>query len=181
LGFGVAILSPYINLYFHEKFLVSDRTLGFIFSMKSLITGLGLMFVPKLERIFRNRIKVVVFSQLLGGISLLLLGFSPGLLLVIIGFLLSGIFLILPIPVMNAYSMEQVEETQQATLSSVQELSWQASWGIGPFISGILQDRRGFSPVFLLSFGATCFSAVMHDYFFRKSDQQLFVKTVHQE
>ena len=179
LGFGVAILSPYINLYFHEKFLVSDRTLGFIFSIKSLITGLGLMLVPKLERIFCNRIKVVVFSQLLGGISLLLLGFSPGLLLAIIGFLLSGIFLIIPIPVMNAYSMEQVEETQQATLGSVRELSWQASWGIGPYISGILQDRRGFSPVFLLSFGAACFSAALHDYFFRSSDQQLFVKTVH--
>lgn len=171
LGFGVAILSPYMNLFFHEKFFVSDRTLGLIFGVKSLMTGLGSMMVPKLERIFRNRIKMVAFSQFLGGISLLVMGFSPGLPLAIFGFLLGGVFLLIPIPVMNAFSMEQVDESQQATLGSVRELSWQASWGIGPYISGILQDRQGFSPVFVLSVCTACFSAALHNHFFRKSDQ----------
>lgn len=172
-GFGVSILFPYINLFFNEKYLVSDQTLGVIFSLKALLTGLGAMIVPRLVRTINSRIKVVVFSQLLGGTFVLLMGFSPVLPLAVLGFLLGGGFLNTPIPLVEAFSMEQVDEDQRATLGSIREFSWQTSWSVGPYASGLLQDRTGFSPVFILTFGAICLSAVMNNLFFLKKEQQL--------
>jgi MFS family permease len=174
-GFGVAILSPYINLFFHETYQVSDQTLGVIFSLKALFTGLGAMLIPRMVKVFNCRIKLVVFSYFIGALLLLVLGFPPVLPLAVFAFLGVGVFLNAPIPLMNAFSMEQVGEDKRATLGSIRELSWQISWGIGPYVSGVLQVRGGFSPVFLLSFGAVCLSAAMTKFFFVKKEQEVSV------
>jgi predicted MFS family arabinose efflux permease len=44
--------------------------------------------------------------------------------------------------------MEQVAEREQATVNSVKELAWQMGCLVGPIVSGIVQERYGFSPLF---------------------------------
>jgi predicted MFS family arabinose efflux permease len=55
-------------------------------------------------------------------------------------------------PLLDAFSMEQVDESQQGTVNSVRNLAWQFGWAVGPFLSGLVQERYGFSPLFV----ATC-------------------------
>lgn len=171
-GFGVAILTPYMNLYFDEKFQVSPQALGGIFSVKALFTGVAAFLMPRLVQKMGGRIRVVFIFLFLGGISRLVLGFSSALELAVGAFLLSSIFSSTPIPLVEAFSMEQVDKCQRATLGSVRELSWQASWSIGPYLSGSLQDRFGFSPVFVLSFIAIWLAALMNQVFFEKREKQ---------
>lgn len=170
-GLGVALLTPYMNLFFDEKFQISPQTLGDIFSMKALFTGAAAMLVPRLAQSSGSRIKIAVFSQFLGGISWLVLGFSPNFSLAVSGFLLGGVFLNTPVPLMEAFSMDQVQERQRATLVSIRELSWQAGWGGGPYLSGSIQEHFGFSPIFMLSIATMWLTAVMNHLFFRNIEK----------
>jgi predicted MFS family arabinose efflux permease len=175
-GFGVAIISPYINLFFHEEFSVSDQTLGIIFALKALFTGLFSLMVPMSMRIIKDRIKAVSISQLLGGIFALVLGLAPILPVAIFGFLLGSVFLNTPIPLLNAFSMEQVSENQRATLGSIREISWQLGWVAGPYSAGMLLDKYGFIPVFLTAFIAFGMSALLLPKFFRRLEQNNLVR-----
>lgn len=52
-------------------------------------------------------------------------------------------------PLYNAFSMEQVSETEQGTLNSLLTLSWNTGWALMPMVSGVIQARYGFSPIFI--------------------------------
>ena len=49
-------------------------------------------------------------------------------------------------PLYNAFCMEQTPEHQQGTASSFLNIAWQVGWSVGPYISGVVQERYGFSP-----------------------------------
>jgi MFS family permease len=170
-GFGVAMISPYINLLFHDKFMVADGNLGSVFALKALFTGLGSLMVPRIVRKFKGRIHVVSVSQLLGGIFVLVLGFSPILSTAVFGCLLGGVFLNTPIPLLNAFSMEQVAEQQRATLSSVREFAWQTGWVAGPYIAGRMLDGYGFTPLFVTSFVIISVTAILTLQFFYRHEK----------
>jgi predicted MFS family arabinose efflux permease len=34
-------------------------------------------------------------------------------------------------------------------LSSVLNIAWQVGWGVGPFLSGLVQETYGFTPLFI--------------------------------
>lgn len=170
-GFGVAVLNPYLNIYFDGKFQISPQTLGVLFSLKSLFTGLAAFGLPRLVRRSGSRIRIAVFAQVMGGLSRLVLGFSPNLGLAAGAFIIGGVFLTTPMPLIEAFSMEQVKDRQRATLVSIRELSWQFSWGIGPYLSGGLQEHSGFSPVFVFSFAATCLASALNQVFLGKKEK----------
>jgi MFS family permease len=170
-GLGIALLTPYMNLYLDEKFQVGPQTLGRIFSLKALFTGLVALLIPRLVEKSGSRIKIAVFFQFMGGVFWLLLGFAPGFSAAVCGFLFGGIFLNTPIPLIETFSMEQVKERQRATLVSIRELSWQTSWGVGPYLSGSLQEHFGFSPIFALSVAAIWLTSIMNNIFFGKTEE----------
>jgi len=52
-------------------------------------------------------------------------------------------------PLYTAFSMEQVPEREQGTVNSLLYTAWTLGWAVGPYISGIVQQRMGFSPLFI--------------------------------
>jgi predicted MFS family arabinose efflux permease len=52
-------------------------------------------------------------------------------------------------PLYHAFTMEQIPEGEQGTVNSVIELGWQAGWAVGPYISGVVQEKYGFAPLFI--------------------------------
>ena len=54
-------------------------------------------------------------------------------------------------PLWDAFVMEQVEEDQQATVASIQRFAWEFGWATAPFISGIIQENWGFTPLFIIT------------------------------
>ena len=67
--------------------------------------------------------------------------------------------------------MEQVKDRQRATLVSIRELSWQISWGVGPYLSGSLQAHFGFTPIFVFSFATACLASALNQIFFGKREK----------
>jgi MFS family permease len=149
IGLGAAILIPYMNVFFHDRFDLPDATLGILFSLLALSTGLGSLLAPRLVRWLGGKIPAVVFTQSLSLVFLLLLGFSPYLWLASLGFLLRGTLMNMAAPLYHAFALEQIRESEQGIVNSVLELAWNIGWAIGPYVSGVVQQSAGFTPLFI--------------------------------
>lgn len=149
IGFGAAILIPYMNVFFREKFAISDQRLGILFSVSALLTGVGSLVGPRLALNLGGKIRAVVITQGLSLIFLLVVGFSPFLWFAAAGFLLRGMLMNMASPLYSTFAMEQVQEAERATVNSIKEMAWTIGWSVGPYISGLVQERYRFTPLFL--------------------------------
>jgi MFS family permease len=173
IGFGAAILMPYINLFFSERHAVSDQTLGVFFSISALLTGVGSIIGPRLAGNLGSKIRAVVYTQSASLLFLLLMGFSPLLGVAVFGFLARGVLMNMAVPLYSAYCMEQVAEREQGTVNSVKELAWQVGWAVGPYISGLVQQAYGFTPLFITTAVLYAAAIVFTWLFFAGKDVQL--------
>lgn len=171
IGFGAAILIPYMNVFFSYKFDISDQSLGILFALSSLFTGIGAFIGPRLALSMGTKIRAVVLSQWLSLIFMLILGFSPFFELAAAAFLIRSALMNMSVPLYDAFSMEQVRELEQATVTSVKETAWQLGWTFGPYISGLVQESHGFSPLFIATSILYAAATSLIWIFFRNSEQ----------
>jgi len=167
IGFGAALMVPYLNLFLVEKFSVSEQTLGTLFSISALITGTGTLLSPWLVQRLGTRIRALVMTQGTSLLFLLMLGFSPWLGMAVIGLWGRNALMNMAQPLFNAFSMEQVAENEQGTLNSMLSLSWQTGWAIMPVVSGFIQENFGFAPIFITTSILYGFSTFMIWSFFK--------------
>jgi MFS family permease len=149
IGFGAAILIPYMNVFFKDKFAISDSLLGLLFSLSSLSIAIGALFGPALTTRLGGKIRTVAFTQLGSVIFMLMIGFVPSIWIAGFAVLVRSALMNMSSPLYSAFCMEQTPEHQQGTASSVLNIAWQVGWSVGPYISGIVQERYGFSPLFI--------------------------------
>ena len=149
IGFGAAILIPYMNVFFKDRFAISDSLLGIIFSLSSLFIGIGSLIGPRLTVQLGGKIRTIAFTQLSSVIFMLMLGFIPSLWVAGIAFLFRAALMNMSAPLYNAFCMEQTPEHEQGLVSSVLNIAWQAGWAVGPFLSGLVQQTYGFAPIFI--------------------------------
>ena len=148
-GFGAAILIPYLNVFLRSKFDISDNLLGLIFSLASLMVFTGSMITPWLVRVTHSRIIPTVATQAASILFLFTLGFSPFLWLAAVSLLLRNVLMQMSSPLIENFAMLVSEPQEQGVISSVRGIGWQTGQAIGIFISGLVQTRFGFSPLFI--------------------------------
>ncbi len=149
IGLGAATLVPYFNVFFSERFQMGDSTLGILFSLGALLTGIGCIIGPRLVGNLGGKIRTVVLGQGASLGFLLLIGFSPWPWLAVIGFLARGALMNMVAPLFDAFALEQSREAEHGAVNSIRNLAWNVGWAVGPYVSGIVQQRYGFSPLFV--------------------------------
>jgi MFS family permease len=149
IGLGAAILVPYFNVFFAERYQMSDSMLGILFSAGSLLTGIGCIIGPRLVGNLGGKVRTVVLGQGASLVFLLLIGFSPWPWLAVIGFLVRGALMNMVAPLFDAFALEQSHESEHGAVNSIRNLAWNVGWAVGPYISGVVQQRWGFSPLFV--------------------------------
>lgn len=149
IGFGAATLVPYFNVYFAEHYRMSDAALGILFSLGSLVTGVACIIGPRLVGNLGGKIRTVVTGQTVSLLFLLAIGFSPWPWLAVLGFLVRGALMNMVAPLFDAYALELTPESEHGAVNSVRNLAWNVGWAVGPYISGVVQQRWGFSPLFI--------------------------------
>jgi MFS family permease len=149
VGSGAAILIPYMNVYFRDRYAITDGSLGLLFSFSALLTGIGSLIGPRLAGNLGSKIRAVVLTQAFSLVFLLMVGFSPYLGLAGIALLLRGMLMNMAVPLFSAFAMEQAPEQDQATVNGVKEIAWQIGMVFGPYISGVVQEVYGFTPLFI--------------------------------
>ena len=149
IGFGAAILIPYMNVFFKDRFDISDSLLGILFSLSSLLIGVGSIVAPHLSTRLGGKVRAVTATQFASLLFLLTAGFSPFLWLSAIGFLMRAALMNMSAPLYSAFCMEHTPEHQQGFVNSLLNLSWNIGWAVGSYISGVVQERYGFPPLFI--------------------------------
>jgi predicted MFS family arabinose efflux permease len=96
-----------------------------------------------------GKIRMVVLFESASVVFLLLLGFSPWLWLAVIGYLVRGMLMNMVSPLFDAFSLEHSLASEHGAVTSIRNLAWNVGWAVGPYISGVVQQRWGFTPLFI--------------------------------
>jgi MFS family permease len=151
ISMGAAILIPYMNLFFKETYPITDKTLGTLFAVSSVITGVATLASPVLAARW-GRIFWV------SGIS----------------FWIRAALMNMGNPLYNAFAMEQFAERERATISGLMGMSWNIGWTVGPFLSGYMQAHPsiGFPPIFVITCTLYVVASILEKAFFQRLDDQ---------
>jgi MFS family permease len=173
ISMGAAILIPYMNLFFKETFPISDGTLGTLFAVSSVVTGIATLASPLLADRW-GRIRALVFTQLTSVPFLLTIGFAPIFWVAGAAFWVRAALMNMSNPLYEAFAMEQVPAPERATVSGLMGMSWDIGWTVGPYISGTMQAHPniGFKPIFVITCLLYAVAAILVKVFFQRLDDR---------
>ena len=153
--------------YLHKKL---DPRIRGLFS--SLLVGIGSLAAPHLSTKMGGKIRAVVSTQLSSLVFLLLIGFAPTLWISSIGYLLRTALMNMAAPLYSAFCMERTPLQHQGFVNSCLSLSWNVGWAVGPYVSGVVQQRYGFAPLFITTALLYGLAIVFTWVFFRRTEEE---------
>lgn len=157
IALGAGLLIPYLNVFFKERFRISDSLLGMTFAVSQLLMGGATLIAPILAERW-GKIRTIVFTQLASLPFLMALGFVPVLPVAIGAFWLRATLMNMAGPLYTAFAMERVRENERGTVGAMIGVTYSVGQSLGPGISGVIQSQFGFSPLFVTT-GVTYLTA----------------------
>jgi MFS family permease len=166
---GAALLIPYLNLFFKQRFDVSDALLGLIFAGQGIVVGLAALAGPLISARI-GKIRTVALTQALSIPFLLALGFAPFLAAAAGAALVRAALFNMGSPLYDAFAMERTEESARPTVIGLINGAYSIGYLAAPLISTWVQERYGFAPLFATT--AICYVlAVAANYWFFVRDE----------
>lgn len=150
VSLGAGLLVPFLNLYMKQTFVLSDGTLGFLFAVADLCTGLVLLVAPLLGERW-GEVGGTAITQVATAPFLMALGFVPVLPVAVAALWGQAGLMHAGTPLYSAFTMEQVKPEQRGTVSSLRNMAWTFGRAAGQSLSGLVQVRWGFEPLFTAS------------------------------
>jgi MFS family permease len=145
---GAGLFMPFMNIFFRVVHHQPDPVIGNVLAWGALAMGVGLLIAPPIaERI--GKIQLVVITQGLSIPFLVMLGYAPWFWMSALAHYVRLSLMNMGGPVYNAYVMENVEPRSRAMVASLTSMAWNFGWAFSPSISGWLQVKYGFGPVYL--------------------------------
>ncbi|MBX5456537.1 MAG: MFS transporter [Thermogemmatispora sp.] len=151
MGEGAVI--ALIQLFFVLRFSLLPGALGLIFTISGLAGGLFSLTAPLFVHRWR-KIKIITTVMYTSAPLMLLIGYSPILLVAVLGEYTRSFLRLLIEPVYTAFAMEQVSERYRGRLSGFYSMTWSIGYSLGPTVAGWLQTYVNLSAAFL--FAAVC-------------------------
>jgi MFS family permease len=148
ISFGAAALILYLNLFFKQRFDLSDSAVGRILALLGISTGLAALAGPAISTRI-GKAPTIVVTQLLSIPFLLLLGFVPVLSVAIGAALARGALFNMGSPLYDAFAMERTEQTARPIVIGLINGAYTVGYLISPLISTWVQQRYGFGPLFI--------------------------------
>ncbi len=150
---GEGAVVALIQLYFVLRFHLLPGPLGVIFTISGLGGGIFSLTAPLFVHRW-GKLRIITTVMYLTAPLMLLIGYSPFLLLAVAGEYARSFMRTLIEPVYATFAMEQVSDRWRATLSGCYGVTWSIGFSIGPTIAGWLQTNVSLSTAFI--FGACC-------------------------
>ena len=147
-GFGAGLVFPFLNLFYKQQFGVSDAALGWILGVTSVTVALMQLVGGAIaER--QGKIRATLVARAVATPMMLIMGFVPSLPLVAAANWVRSGLMRLGGPLYMAFVMEQLDESERATGSSLMAMTWDLGWSTAPYVSGLVQVQWGFGPLFV--------------------------------
>jgi MFS family permease len=151
ISLGAGQIIPFLNIFIQGKFGLDLAELNAVFAVTALGTTAAILVQPRLARRF-GQITSVVIVQGASIPFLVILGFSPVLWTVIAAMAVRNSLMNAGNPIFNAFSMEQVDPAERATLAAAMTVLWQVGWIIGGIWYAALQAALGFEAGYAVNF-----------------------------
>jgi MFS family permease len=145
---GAGLLMPFMNIFFRVAYHQPDPVIGNLLAWGSLAMGIGLLVAPVLADRY-GKIQVVVVSQALSIPFLALLGFAPWFWLSGVAYYIRIALMNMSSPVYQTFVMENTDMEARATVASLVNMANNFGRTFSPSISGWLQVKYGFNPVYI--------------------------------
>jgi predicted MFS family arabinose efflux permease len=155
---GAALFMPYLNVFFKTEFAISDQLLGTLFGLMTMFSGLAGLGAPYLAGKL-GRIRAIVLLQLASLPFLIALGLARWLPLAVLAFWLRAALCKTGDPLYWAFMMDEVEPEDRPLLNGLSTLSMNLGNSFMPYISGLVQTRYGFPPLFFAGAGIYALAA----------------------
>jgi MFS family permease len=164
ISIGAALLIPYLNLFFKQRFTIADTQLGLIFAGLGLATALAALAGPALSARL-GKIRAIVLTQALALPFLALMGITP-LLGVAVGAAMARSALFnMGTPLYDAFAMERTDEAARPAVIGVINGAYSIGYVFAPLVSTQIQAAYGFTPLFMITL--LCYMlAVLAKYWF---------------
>lgn len=148
ISFGAAALFLYLNLFFKERFEISDSAIARILAILGIATGLAALAGPAISTRI-GKIPTIVLTQLLSIPFLLILGFVPVLGIAVGAALVRGALFNMGSPLYDAFAMEQTDEAARPIVIGLINGAYTVGYLVSPVISTWVQEHYGFAPLFI--------------------------------
>lgn len=150
LGLGAGFVIPYLNLYFTRQLHVSVAAFGTLSAAGQFVLGLATLLAGVLAA-RGGVLRLVVLTQLLAVAILLLLAAAPSAPVAMAAFVLRQALMDMSTPVAQGWLLGLAAPEQRATTASLLLIAEQGPLAISSMAGGLLQQRAGFLPGFLLT------------------------------
>jgi MFS family permease len=139
-----------LSVFFSLRFRLSPGPLGLFFTLAGLVGGATSLTAPRVVRRF-GQLRMATLMQFLTVPVMLVMGFSPLLLLAVLAELTRQILRGLFEPVYAAFAMGRVTERHRGTLSGFYSVTWSVGFSLGPITAGWLYQQVGLSSSFVIA------------------------------
>lgn len=148
ISFGAAMLIVYLNLFFRQRFGISDTEVGRILAILGIATGVAALAGPVISTRI-GKAPTIVLTQILSIPFLLMLGFVPVLGIAVGAALVRGALFNMGSPLYDAFAMERTEEAARPIVIGLINGAYTVGYLVSPVISTWVQKNYGFSPLFI--------------------------------
>ena len=170
ISFGAGAMVVFFQLFFNLRFGLAPGRIGPLFAVSAVVTGAATLVSPVLARRL-GKVRSIVYTQLASIPFLLILAYSYWLPAVEAAYLVRNALMNMSSPLQQTFALEQVEEGQRATLTSLNAMLGNLGrGGLGPIVSGYLQIRSGFTLAFTMTTVCYVVATVLFFWFFRDAE-----------
>ena len=170
IGLGAGLIIPFMNLYFRDRFGLTEGEIGALFGVMQGFMVVGNVFGPAVSRRF-GLVGGVVGTQLASVPFMVVLALSGSFPLVAAAFFLRSGLMNMNQPLASHFAMEVVPERDHAVTNSLLSLAWFLAWSVSADIGGTLIERRGYAEPLLIAAALYVAASVLYWIFFRNVEE----------
>jgi len=170
IGLGAGLIIPFLNLYFRDRFGLTEVQIGILFSVMQGFMVVGNLFGPAVSKRL-GLVRGVIWTQLASVPFMVVLAVSSFFPLVMVSFFLRGGLMNMNQPLTSHFAMEVVSERDHAITNSLLSLSWFLAWSVSADIGGALIQRKGYTEPLLIAAALYVAASVLYWAFFRNVEE----------
>ncbi|WP_078379083.1 MFS transporter [Sutcliffiella halmapala] len=181
IGFGSGLVIPYLNLYFADRFHISNSSIGIVLSLGQAVTAVAMIVGPAVVRRV-GEVRAVVILQLLSLPFMFITAFTHSFWLAALGFLFRQALMNAANPIISSMMMEKVDDSLKGFANSISQMVFSLGWAsMGPVSMSIVLlygEYWGYGIVFSLTAVLYLTSSVYFYFAFREKSTTSYQKSI---
>jgi len=170
IGLGAGLIIPFMNLYFRDRFGLTEGEIGALFGGMQGFMVVGNLFGPAVSRRI-GLVGGVVATQLASVPFMVVLALSGNFPLVAAAFFIRSGLMNMNQPLASHFAMEVVSERDHAVTNSLLSLAWFLAWSVSADIGGALIERSGYTEPLLIAAALYVAASVLYWIFFKDVEE----------